>query len=151
MSSVPSEDFWYFENRQRKITFDEGAVRAFISRVGEEIAHGREFAVVIACDAAARGANRRFRGISKVTDVLSFPDGEDRRLGDLLLSASRAKRQAADFGHAIEEELKILVLHGLLHLMGYDHESDEGEMNRVEKRLRRKYALPAGSIERAIS
>ncbi len=151
MSSDPSEEPVYFENRQRKVAFDEYDVRAFVERVGKDIAGGLEFAVVIGSDAAARTANRRFRGISRATDVLSFPDGEGGRLGDLLISAFRSKRQAADFGHKIEEELKILVLHGLLHLLGYDHELDAGEMNRIEKRLRRKYALPSGLIERAVS
>ncbi len=151
MSSDPGEEPWYFENRQRKVAFDEHAVRAFVGRIAKDIAQGREFAVVIGSDAALREANRRFRGVSRATDVLSFPDGENGRLGDLLLSAFRAKRQAADFGHAIEDELKILTLHGLLHLMGYDHESDAGEMRRAEKRLRRKYALPGGLLERAVS
>ncbi len=151
MSSEPGEEPWYFENRQRKVAFDEHAVRAFVGRIAKDIARGREFAVVIGSDAALRAANRRFRGVSRVTDVLSFADGESGRLGDLLISAFRAKRQAAHFGHDIEDELKILALHGLLHLMGYDHESDADEMNRAEKRLRRKYALPSGLIERAVS
>ena len=149
MHSDSGEEPWYFENRQRKVAFDERAVRAFIGRLAKDLAGGREFAVVIGSDAALRGANRRFRGVSRATDVLSFPDGEDGRLGDLLISAFRAERQAAERGHGVEDELKLLALHGLLHLMGYDHEADEGEMGRVEKRLRRKYALPAGPIERA--
>ena len=68
--------------------------------------------------------------------MLSFPDGEDSRLGDILISARRAELQAANFGHSVEEELKILVLHGLLHLMGYDHETDSGKMKRVETHWR---------------
>ena len=151
MSPDPGEEPWYFENRQRKVAFDEHAVRAFVARIAKDIAAGREFAIVVGSDAATRAANRRFRGVSRATDVLSFPDGEGGRLGDLLLSALRAERQAARFGHGIEDELKILALHGLLHLMGYDHESDAGEMHRAEKRLRRKYALPSGLLERAAS
>ena len=149
MHSDSGEEPWYFQNRQRKVAFDERAVRNFIGRLAQEVARGREFAVVIASDEALRGANRRFRGVSRATDVLSFPDGADGRLGDLLISAWRAERQAAARGHGVEDELKILVLHGLLHLMGYDHETDAGAMRRAEKRLQRKYALPAGLVERA--
>ncbi len=149
MSSDPPEEPWYFENRQRKIAFNEGVLRAFITRVAADLADGGEFAVVVSNDPALRRANCQFRGISRTTDVLSFLDGDDGRLGDLLVSAQRAKLQADAYGHDIESELKILVLHGLLHLLGYDHETDEGEMQRAEKRLRRKYKLPTVLIERA--
>ena len=149
MSSEPPEQPWYFENRQRKIAFDESAILAFIGRIAKNVAARAEFAVVVSNDDAVRGANRRFRGISRTTDVLSFPDGHEGRLGDVLISAPRAQRQAETYGHAIEDELKVLALHGLLHLLGYDHETDQGEMNRVEKRLRRRYKLPTALIERA--
>jgi probable rRNA maturation factor len=105
--------------------------------------------VVVSSDEALRTANRQFRGISKTTDVLSFPDGEDGRLGDILISAGRAQAQAAQYGLSVEEELKTLALHGLLHLLGYDHETDRGQMRAQETKLRKRYGLPNGLIERA--
>jgi probable rRNA maturation factor len=81
--------------------------------------------------------------------VLSFPDGEAGRLGDILISARRADRQARQFGHSVEDELKVLALHGLMHLLGFDHENDGGEMRRTETKWRRRYGLQSGLIERA--
>jgi probable rRNA maturation factor len=95
--------------------------------------------------------NARYCGKKSSTDVLSFPDGEDGRLGDILISAARAESQARDYGHPVEEEVKTLILHGFLHLLGYDHETDDGEMRSKERRLRRKYGLDQGLIERAQS
>ena len=127
MTSSPNDDPAWYYNRQRKVCFNERELREFVGRVGRELAGGREFAVVISSDASLRRANRRFRGESSSTDVLSFPDGEQGRLGDILISAGRAEQQADRYGHGLEEEIKVLVLHGLLHLLGYDHESDNGE------------------------
>ncbi len=138
---------WYY-NRQRKVRFNGRELREFIGRVGRELAGGREFAVVISSDASLRRANRRFRGQSSSTDVLSFPDGEQGRLGDILISAGRAEQQADRYGHGVEEEIKVLVLHGLLHLLGYDHESDHGRMRKAESRWRKKYGLAPGVIDR---
>jgi probable rRNA maturation factor len=149
-SGSNGEPPWY-GNRQRSTKIDGSAVRAFLSRVGREVAGGREFAVVVSSDAAVRRANRRFRGKRGATDVLSFPDGENGRLGDILISAQCAARQAEEHGHPVEEEIKILVLHGLLHLLGYDHERDNGEMQRAETRWRGKLGLGAALIERAAS
>lgn len=146
-SESNGEPPWY-GNRQRIIKIDDSAVRAFLRRASRQIADGREFAVVVSSDAAIRRANSVFRGERKATDVLSFPDGENGRLGDILISAQRAHRQAEDYGHSVEEEIKILVLHGLLHLLGYDHERDNGEMGRVESRWRRKLGLNSALIER---
>ena len=140
---------WYFENRQRKIAFDESKVCDFLSQISRDLAAGGEFSVVVGSDESVRKANRRFRNESKTTDVLSFPDGEGGYLGDLLIAASRAARQARDHGHSIEEEINTLALHGILHLNGYDHESDRGEMSSEEERLRAKYGLKAGLIARA--
>ena len=141
---------WYL-NRQRKVRFNENEYTTFLARIHREIADQREFTVLVSSDEALRHANRRFRGKASTTDVLSFPDGEDSRLGDILISARRAELQAANFGHSVEEELKILVLHGLLHLMGYDHETDSGKMKRVETHWRKKMGLPAGLVERETS
>ena len=139
----------WWTNRQRKVVFNEAEFERFVRRAGRDVAGGREFAVVIASDASLRSANQRFRGKRGTTDVLSFPDGQDGRLGDILISAARAARQAEEFGHSVEDELKILVLHGLLHLLDYDHESDDGRMQRAEKRLRKKLSLPHSLTERA--
>ena len=146
-SSSNDDPAWYY-NRQRKVRFDERELREFVQRLGRELAGGREFAVVISSDASLRHANRRFRGKSSSTDVLSFPDEEKGRLGDILVSAGRAEQQADRYGHGVEEEIKVLVLHGLLHLLGYNHDSDNGRMRKAERRWREKYGLEPGVIER---
>ncbi|MEA2601334.1 MAG: putative rRNA maturation factor [Acidobacteriota bacterium] len=85
-----------------------------------------------------RRVNRELRQQDKTTDVLSFP-GEDGYLGDILIALPVARRQAAEAGHAVERELRTLLLHGVLHCLGYDHETDQGEMERLERRLRRTW------------
>jgi probable rRNA maturation factor len=114
--------------------------------------------VLLTTDSAIRRLNRKFRGKNKATDVLSFPavkplrvsEGEapERVAGDLAISIQTARKQAADQGHALITELKVLILHGLLHLAGFDHENDDGEMARREQRLRARLRLPQGLIER---
>jgi probable rRNA maturation factor len=96
-----------------------------------------------------RELNRRFRGKSKPTDVLSFPSVMPDLVGDIAISADIAAANAADLGHSTETELKVLILHGLLHLAGYDHETDNGDMRAREAELRRRLKLPTGLIERA--
>jgi probable rRNA maturation factor len=98
-------------------------------------------------DAELRRLNREFLGKDHATDVLSFPDGGD-SLGDIAISRQRAQAQAAEFGHSLMEELQVLLLHGVLHLTGLDHEADSGEMERIEKRWRVKLGLPSSLIER---
>lgn len=148
MNPDDPDEPWYFENRQRRIEFDERKVRTFLAQLASDLAGGKQFAVVVTSDAAVRRANRRFRNIARTTDVLSFPDGEDGHLGDLLISAARAARQATEHGHSVEEEIQTLALHGMLHLNGYDHETGDDQMRGVEERLRRKYGLPGGLIAR---
>ena len=94
--------------------------------------------------------NRRFRGKNEATDVLSFPAslGIADFAGDVAISAEIAARNAAELGHTPAEEIKILALHGILHLAGYDHEKDHGEMARKEERLRKVLGLPGGLIKR---
>ncbi len=112
--------------------------------------------IVLTGDAAMRRLNREWRGVDRATDVLSFPTDDDgprvrgqaRHLGDIVIATGVARRQAAAARHAYGTELKVLALHGLLHLLGYDHETDDGLMRRVEARLRRKGGLTAGLIER---
>lgn len=108
--------------------------------------------MLLTSDAAMQRLNRRFRGKNKATDVLSFPAGEgvkEEIAGDLAISVPTARRQAEERGHALSTEIKVLMLHGLLHLAGYDHETDEGQMFRRERTLRAKLGLPQGLIERA--
>ena len=109
-----------------------------------------EVSVLLTGDEAIRALNRQYRHQDKPTDVLSFPASELAAgiAGDLVISLETVQRQAAMRGHSLEMEIKILLLHGLLHLAGYDHEIDEGAMQRKELRLRRKLGLAAGLIER---
>ena len=93
--------------------------------------------------------NRRFRRKNKPTDVLSFPSAVPGVAGDIAISLEIAADNAAQLGHSLETEVKILIVHGLLHLAGYDHESDSGEMAAKEAEIRRKLGLPVGLIERA--
>lgn len=112
-----------------------------------------EVSVLLTTDRAIRRLNRTFRGKNKATDVLSFPAEAgfvDADLaGDLAISVDTARKQAREQGHALARELKILLLHGLLHLAGYDHETDTGQMARRERTLRARLRLPVGLIERA--
>ena len=105
--------------------------------------------VAFVTDAAIRALNRRHRGKNAATDVLSFPSDERGFLGDIAVAEGVARRQARRAGHAFGIEARVLALHGLLHLLGYDHESDDGgRMRRVEARLRRLGGLREGLIER---
>jgi probable rRNA maturation factor len=114
--------------------------------------------VLLTTDAAIRKLNRRFRGKDKATDVLSFPAegsfpaediGTEEIAGDLAISVPTALKQAVEQNHSLTTEVKILILHGLLHLAGHDHESDNGKMARREYQLRARLNLPQGLIERA--
>jgi probable rRNA maturation factor len=110
--------------------------------VGELAPEARSFAVRFASDREVRRLNRGFRGKDRPTDVLSFPGGETpegRHLGDVVIAVPTARRQAAEQGHAVERELRTLLLHGVLHCLGYDHETDDGTMERLERRLRRRW------------
>lgn len=121
----------------------------FARRLQRELAKGRAFDTVITGDTELRRLNRDFRGKDYATDVLSFPAlGEDAFLGDIAISLGRARAQAREFGHTVEQEVQVLMLHGVLHLMGHDHETDTGAMARAEKRWRAKLGLPNGLIER---
>jgi len=104
--------------------------------------------IAIVPDGRIQALNRQYRGKNQATDVLSFPAGEPGQLGDVIIASGVAARQAREAGHPIGTELRVLALHGLLHLLGYDHETDEGRMRRVERRLRRLGGLREGLIER---
>jgi probable rRNA maturation factor len=105
--------------------------------------------VAIVSDARVRALNRKFRKKDTPTDVLSFPSEEPGYLGDVVISSGVAAHQARAAGHSLATELRVLALHGLLHLLGYDHERDDGQMARLERRLRRVGGLREGLIERA--
>jgi probable rRNA maturation factor len=128
----------------------------FVACAASAIGLAGEVSVLLAGDERIRELNNRFRGKNKSTDVLSFPAAPNfaghssgsGHAGDLAISLETAARQAGERGHTLEIEVKVLLLHGLLHLAGYDHEADSGEMARKETRLRKKLALPLGLIER---
>jgi len=130
----------------------------WLQRVAPSRARG-QVSVALLSDVRVRALNRRYRRIDRATDVLSFPGGSglfqppatrDRSpfLGDIAIARGVARRQARECGHSELTELRVLALHGLLHLMGYDHERDNGTMGRVEERLRRKGGLAEGLITR---
>ncbi len=110
-----------------------------------------DITVAFVTDRRMAALNGIFRGKPTVTDVLSFPSGGGPHLGDVVIATGMARRQARQAGHSLAVEVRVLALHGLLHLLGYDHEDDEGQMGRLERRLRRKGGLVEGLIERAAS
>ena len=124
-------------------------MRKFARAIAGEVAAGRSFCCLITDDEELRRLNREFRKKDHATDVLSFPS--DHSLGDIAISIDRAREQAVALAHSLEQELQILMLHGLLHLIGLDHETDRGEMARAERRWRGHFGLPAGLIERVAS
>jgi probable rRNA maturation factor len=138
-----------------------GQLEEFARTLRRHVAGGREFQCLITNDAELRRLNREFRGKDYATDVLSFPAGgeADRKngragmpvlgsLGEVAISGDRARAQAREFRHSIHDEICILMLHGVLHLLGMDHERDDGAMARGETAWRKKLGLPTGLIER---
>lgn len=147
----PSDPDIRFYRLPRSI--DRKPIERFGVSLHSRVARGREFTCLVTTDAELQRLNRTFRRKDYATDVLSFPaDREcaaaDRYLGDIAISWQRAQEQAAEFGHAIETEIQVLMLHGVLHLLGLDHETDGGRMARAESRWRRAFGLPRGVIER---
>jgi probable rRNA maturation factor len=119
----------------------------WLARIAPASAKG-DLSVAIVSDQRMRALNRQFRGKDAVTDVLSFPADARGFLGDIVIAAGVSERQARAAGHSVQTELRVLALHGLLHLLGYDHEGDDGKMARAEARLRKKAGLQEGLIER---
>ncbi|MCO6509544.1 MAG: rRNA maturation RNase YbeY [Aridibacter famidurans] len=134
-------------NRQKKLSIDAEALREFaeLARGTVDEAKGGSATVVIVLDERSRSLNAEFRGKDSATDVLSFPFGDEseegRFLGDIVISAETAQRQATENGLALETELRQIVLHGILHLCGYDHETDDGEMDALEIRYRNELGI----------
>ncbi len=126
--------------------------RAFAKRLQAEVTGGRPFAGLITGDPELRRLNREFRKKDYATDVLSFPSRQSLGfLGDIAISFEHAQRQAGEYGHAVGAEIEILMLHGVLHLLGMDHEKDRGQMARAENKWRAALGLPRGLIGRVRS
>jgi probable rRNA maturation factor len=131
--------------RKRVAGASAAALARFVSDVQQAAGLEGAVSVLVAGDGELRRLNRKFRGKDRATDVLSFPAGGNTGAavaGDIAISADHARRSAKRLGHAISAELKVLLLHGLLHLAGYDHERDHGRMARKEEGLRRQFGLP---------
>lgn len=134
-------------DRQSKQTSAQ-ALSRFATKVQRALGVSGEVNVHITSSLEMRDLNRRYRRKNKPTDVLSFPSGGPDAGGDIAISLEIADANAADMGHSLAAEVKILILHGLLHLAGYDHEIDDGEMLAREAAMRAELKLPAGLIER---
>ena len=138
--------------QKRVADLSELALDRFVARARRAAGVKGVINVLVTSSAEMKRLNRRFRGKDQPTDVLSFPAEPDLRknlAGEIAISADIATKNAQSLGHSPADEVKILVLHGVLHLRGYDHESDDGQMARREKQLRAKLRLPPGLIERA--
>ena len=137
-----------FQRAPREIR--RAGLAAFAHTLMHDVAGGRGFYCLITDDREMQRLNRDFLRHDYPTDVLSFPSGAEMGdLGQIAISGHRAIDQAKDFGHTAEEEVRILMLHGVLHLLGMDHENDRGAMARSERGWRKRLGLPAGLIERA--
>jgi len=126
-------------NRQRGHRIVTAELSRFVEMLAEALpADAESVALCLVSDPAMRRYNRQFRDVDRATDVLSFPAGAElpaeggKHLGDILISVATAARQASEAGHSLERELKLLTLHGYLHLLGHDHETDDGEMMRLQ-------------------
>jgi probable rRNA maturation factor len=128
----------------------DGGLSRWLARVAPRSARG-DLAIALVSDAHMRALNRTFRRKDVPTDVLSFPADVAGTMGDIVIATGVARRQARAAGHAPQAELRVLALHGLLHLLGYDHDrpDDRGRMARMEARLRRKGGLGQGLIQRS--
>src|ERR1022692_973521 len=127
----------------------ERALALFAGKAQRAVGLRGDVVIFVTCSEEMQKLNREYRGKDEPTDVLTFPSLSPRLLGDIAISVEIAAANAAELGHSTEAEVKVLILHGLLHLAGYDHETDDGEMQTRETTLRRKLGLPVGLIERA--
>ncbi len=145
-------------NRQRTVRLPQRTLELFLRRVRRELGLGEAHVTIcLVSDSEIARMNKAFRKKKGPTDVLSFPAVERRKpvrlrrgsttaklgesLGDIAIAPATARRNAQTYGRSLPAELQILILHGMLHLLGYDHEADRGEMERTEKRLRRRLGL----------
>ena len=126
-------------NRQRRQRIPAARLRRTLQGAARALRVSGELTLVFTADRAMRTLNARYRKQDKTTDVLSFPgDGGECGLGDVVISVPTAARNARRLGRALVQELDVLALHGFLHALGYDHETDDGRMERLEQRLRRR-------------
>lgn len=127
-------------NRQRRFPVDSSALVRVAEATLEAVGlRDVDLTITLSNDRRLRALNRAYRGKDRPTDVLSFPyDDEGGQIGDLIISVERADLQARDRGHGLQRELEVLTLHGTLHVCGYDHETDDGTMDRLEAKLRRR-------------
>jgi probable rRNA maturation factor len=131
-------------NRQRRRKVDAPRLLRLLRRAARELGVSGELALVLAGDRFVRGLNARYRHKDQATDVLSFPGGPGGAgLGDVVISVESAERNARALGRSLPRELEVLALHGFLHALGYDHETDDGRMQRLERRLRRRLGVRA--------
>jgi probable rRNA maturation factor len=126
-------------NRQRRRRVSAPRLRRVLGRAAQVLGVEGELSLVLAGDRLLHRLNREFRGKDQATDVLSFPgEGGEAGLGDVVISVETALRNARCLGRTLAQELDVLALHGLLHVLGHDHETDDGTMERLERRLRRR-------------
>ena len=129
-------------NRQRARPVQPARLRRVLGGAARALKVRGELALVLTGDRAMRRLNSRFRGKDAPTDVLSFPgEGGEAGLGDVVISVESAARNARSLRRSLPQELDVLALHGFLHVLGYDHETDDGTMDRLERRLRRRLGL----------
>jgi probable rRNA maturation factor len=139
MARSPSELGVVLLNRQRRRRVRPDRLRRVLRAAARDLGVSGELAVVLAGDGTLRSLNARYRGKDKPTDVLSCPGpGGEAGLGDVVISLETAARNARAFGRTLPQEVDVLALHGFLHVLGYDHETDDGTMDRLERRLRKK-------------
>ena len=140
-----------FGNSARKQ--DSRALEKFVNSASAAVGLRGSVNVLVANDSRIRQLNFRYRGKNAATDVLSFPAGESANgfAGDIAICRDIAEANASALGHSLSDEIRILILHGILHLAGYDHEHDQGQMERKETALRKQLGLPTGLIERSSS
>jgi probable rRNA maturation factor len=130
-------------NRQRRRRADKARLTRVLRGAADALRVSGEVALVLTSDAPVRRLNARYRGQDKPTDVLSFPGpGGETGLGDIVISLETAASNARRFRRTLAQELDILALHGFLHVLGYDHETDDGTMDRLEARLRKRLLGP---------
>ena len=139
--------------KRKSHNLSTGALASFLRRASKAVGLSGDVNVLLTANQHMRRLNQQFRQVNRPTDVLSFPShqpivSEKECAGDVAISIEIAKDNAQRLGHSLQDEIKILILHGILHLAGYDHESDDGEMAHLEDRLRRRLGLPTALISR---
>ena len=138
-SSQPGDLDVVLLDRQRRRRVSRPRLRRVLLGAARALSVSGEVALVLTGDRAVRSLNARYRGKDRPTDVLSFPGGASAgELGDIVISVQTAEKNAHGLGRTLAQELDVLALHGFLHVLGYDHETDDGTMHRLERRLRKR-------------